>query len=435
MKNRIAVFWFRRDLRLEDNTGLHYALSSGVLVLPIFIFDTNILSRLESKSDRRVDYIHQALNAIHNSLTTYGAVLKTFSGKPLDVFKKLDEDYDIQAVYCNRDYEPSAIERDTVIFDYFKSKEIPFKAYKDQVIFDKNDILKTGGKPYTVYTPYAKKWRETLCSQHYKAHDLDMRHFFQQEPYPIHTLEELGFRKTDMVYKTPELDPVIIDNYDHYRDYPAMEGTTKLGIALRFGTISIRSCVAFALKHNQVWLSELIWREFYMQILYHFPRAAAHSFKEQYDRIQWRNDEQEFKRWCEGKTGFPMVDAGMRQLNETGFMHNRLRMITASFVCKHLLIDWRWGESYFAAKLNDYDMASNNGSWQWASGSGCDAVPYFRIFNPSAQLEKFDKDLKYVRRWIPELDTAAYPQTVVEHSFARNRALHVYKSALMNGML
>jgi len=429
--NKTTVFWFRRDLRLEDNAGLHYALASGFPVLPVFIFDTDILGKLENPKDRRVDYFHQALNHINTKLNKYGTRLNTYFGRPIEIFKTLSEEYDMQAVYCNRDYEPSAIVRDTEVFEYFKSKEIPFKAYKDQVIFDKNDILKSGGRPYTVYTPYAKKWRETLQVQNYQSFNLALQNFLPQQHAGIHTLKEIGFEKTDIVYKKPELDPAIIDSYDKYRDFPAMQGTTQLGTALRFGTISIRSCVNFALEHNnQVWLSELIWREFYMQILYHFPKVIHHSFKEQYDYIEWRNDEQEFQLWCEGKTGYPMVDAGMRQLNETGFMHNRVRMITASFLCKHLLIDWRWGESYFAERLNDYDLASNNGNWQWAAGSGCDAAPYFRIFNPAAQLEKFDKDLNYVRRWIPEFGTAEYPEPVVEHSFARGRALRIYSSAL-----
>ncbi len=426
MKDKISVFWFRRDLRLEDNVGLFQALSSEYPVLPIFIFDTTILETLEDKTDKRVDYIHQALSEINLNLKTYQSKLTTFYGKPLEVFKKLSESYTIQAVFCNRDYEPQAIQRDTQIYQYFKDQNIFFKAYKDQVIFDKNDVLKNDGTPYTVYTPYAKKWKELLKSSHYSSHQPVFFNFFKQSFNEIHSLNDIGFKKTNLVFEKPTLDASVIDQYDKYRDFPALQPTTELGTALRFGTISIRKCVAFALKHNQTWLNELIWREFFMQILYHFPKVARQSFKPAYDNIKWRNNEEEFKLWCEGKTGYPMVDAGMRQLNQTGFMHNRVRMVTASFLCKHLLIDWRWGEAYFAQKLNDYDLAANNGNWQWTAGSGCDAAPYFRVFNPILQMEKFDKDLMYIKKWVPEYATDNYPKPMVEHSFARERAIRVY---------
>ena len=428
--NKIVVFWFRRDLRLGDNIGLYHALQSDFPVLPIFIFDTNILERLEDKKDRRVDYIQQALSSIHSELKEHRANLRTYNGKSFEVFESLIKEYDIQEVVCNRDYEPEAIQRDTEIYNFFKAQGIPFKAYKDQVIFDKKDILKKDGNPYTVYTPYAKQWREKLKPENYQSVKPNYSNLFQEAPAKIHSLKDIGFQKTDMAFEKPELNAGIIDIYDKLRDYPAKQGTTKLGIALRFGTISIRKCVAFALEHNQTWLSELIWREFFMQILYHFPKVVRQSFKQKYDHIQWRNNEVEFERWCEGKTGYPIVDAGMRQLNETGYMHNRVRMVVASFLCKHLLIDWRWGEAYFAQKLNDYDLSANNGNWQWAAGSGCDAAPYFRVFNPQLQTEKFDKDLKYIRRWVPELDTPSYPEPMVEHRFSRERALQVYGLAL-----
>lgn len=430
MKNKISIFWFRRDLRLEDNVGLYHALASEHPVLPIFIFDTTILQHFEDKKDRRVDYIHQVLSQINTELETVQSSLTTFYGHPTDVFKMLADCYEIQAVFCNRDYEPQAIKRDTEIYHFFKEKNIPFKAFKDQVLFDKNDILKNDGTPYTVYTPYSKKWKERLTEEHYQPHQTDFSHFLQQDFKAIHSLKAIGFEKTDMTFETPKLDASIIDEYDKYRDYPALQRTTQLGIALRFGTISIRKCVAFALKHNQTWLNELIWREFFMQILYHFPKVVHQSFKLKCDKIQWRNDEQEFQLWCEGKTGYPMVDAGMRQLNETGYMHNRVRMIVASFLCKHLLIDWRWGEAYFAQKLNDYDLSANNGNWQWAAGSGCDAAPYFRVFNPAAQTEKFDKKFEYIRKWLPEFGTEKYPKPIVEHGFARERALKVYSDAV-----
>ncbi|MDF2514974.1 MAG: deoxyribodipyrimidine photolyase [Sphingobacterium sp.] len=429
-KSKVVVFWFRRDLRLADNVGLSQALGKGLPVLPIFIFDEDILGRLEDKLDRRVDYIHQALDGINKKLSEYGATLTTFHGSPLAIFKTLHEQYDIQEVYCNRDYEPKAIRRDRTIAEFFKAAGIPFNAVKDQVIFDKHEILKNDGTPYTVYTPYAKRWREKLTAEDYQFTDQIDGHFFQQTYAAIIPLEKIGFKKTDLTFEPPQLKAAIINTYDKYRDYPALEGTTNLGIALRFGTISIRRCVAFAKQHNEVWLSELIWREFFMQILFHFPNVVNESFKKKYDDIQWRNDETEFERWCQGKTGYPLVDAGMRQLNRTGYMHNRVRMVAASFLCKHLLIDWRWGEAYFAQKLNDYDLSANNGNWQWAAGSGCDAAPYFRVFNPIIQAEKFDKKQEYSRQWIPELGTTDYPEPIIAHPIARERALKAYASAL-----
>lgn len=430
MKNKISLFWFRRDLRLDDNVALYHALQSEHPVLPIFIFETDILDKLESKHDRRVDYIHQALLTINEQLKSFNSTLKTYHGNPFEIFKTLLEEYDVQAVYCNRDYEPQAIERDTAIFYYLQERNIPFKAYKDQVIFDKKDILKNDDTPYVVYTPYAKKWREKLTASDYQTYQPNLNNFLQQDGGEIHTLEDIGFEKTNMLFDTPQLDASIIDQYDKQRDYPAIEGTTRLATALRFGTISIRKCVDFALQHNQTWLGELIWREFYMQILYHFPHVVNKPFKPKYEFIEWRIDEDDFQRWCEGKTGYPIVDAGMRELNKTGFMHNRVRMITASFLCKHLLINWSWGEAYFAKKLDDFDLAANNGNWQWVAGSGCDAAPYFRVFSPKAQTDKFDKNLKYIKKWVPELGTSKYPEPMVEHKFARERVLVAYAKAL-----
>lgn len=430
MKDKVSVFWFRRDLRLEDNVGLTQALQSGFPVLPIFIFDETILTNLEDKSDRRVDYIHQALCSIDTELKKHQSGLTTFYGNPFSIFKSLVKKYAIQGVFCNRDYEPQAIERDKAIYEFVKEKGIDFKAFKDQVIFDRKEILKNDGTPYTVYTYYAKKWKEKLESKPIVASKPDLFHFLTYKSSATHTLEEIGFLKTDMEFENPKLDPEIIDEYDKYRDFPAMQRTTQLGIALRFGSISIRKCVIYAKAHNEVWLSELIWREFFMQILYHFPQVVNQSFKKKYDFIQWRNDEDEFELWCQGKTGYPIVDAGMRQLNETGFMHNRVRMVVASFLCKHLLIDWRWGEAYFAQKLNDYDLSANNGNWQWAAGTGCDAAPYFRVFNPMTQTERFDIKLAYIKKWVSDFGKDTYPQPMVDHKFARERALAVYKSGL-----
>lgn len=426
--SKINIFWFRRDLRLSDNTALNAALQSDQKVLPIFIFDTEILDQLENKSDRRLDYIHQALEKINNELKNYTSGIRTYLGKPIDIFKDIINEFDVETVFCNRDYEPQAIKRDKEIYDFLQKNNVEFKGFKNQVIFEKNEIVKNDGLPYTVFTPFSKKWKEKLYQTEINSTKINFENFHQFKAKNIHSLKEIGFEKTDMVFVEPVLDKKIIEDYDKYRDFPALDQTTRLGIALRFGTISVRKCVKYASEHNETWLSELIWREFFMQILYHFPKVVTKCFKEKYENIQWRNNEDEFKLWCEGKTGYPIVDAGMRQLNETGFMHNRVRMVVASFLTKHLLIDWRWGEAYFAEKLLDYELSSNNGNWQWAAGCGCDAAPYFRIFNPSEQTKKFDKDYKYIKKWLPENYSEITP--IVEHTFARNRALETYKKAV-----
>lgn len=419
---KVNVFWFRRDLRLEDNRGLFEAVNAGLPILPIFIFDTHILERLEDKQDRRVDYIHQALQEINKEL---GAGLTVFHGKPLEVFKSLTESYDIQSVFCNKDYEPDAIKRDKEVLGFLQTKDIGFASFKDQVIFAKNDILKADGTPYTVFTPYSKRWLEKLSDEDIKEYSCNFSEIVKTNRFL--SLEEIGFKKTDIVFQEPELNKSSISNYHLNRDFPALDATTYLGIALRFGTISVRKCVRFALENNDTWLKELIWREFFMQILFHFPKVVNTCFKEKYENIKWRNDEAEFELWCKGETGYPIVDAGMRQLNETGFMHNRVRMVVASFLTKHLQIDWRWGEAYFATKLLDYDLSANNGNWQWAAGCGCDAAPYFRVFNPTEQTRKFDKDLKYINKWNPDSE---FRIPIVEHAFARDRALKVYKEGL-----
>lgn len=404
MENSVAIFWFRRDLRLEDNVGLQKALSSGYAVLPIFIFDKEILKQFENPYDRRLDYIHQVLTSINHDLRKQRSTIKTTFGSTVDVFRELLNQYDVKAVYCNRDYEPKAIARDQEIKDFLLEQNIAFYNFKDQVIFEQSEIVKSDGNPYTIYTPYSKKWLTALKPEDYKEREINMEGFLQIGYEEIHTLESIGYQKTDLVFQKPILNIEIIGEYGKYRDFPALNHTTHLGIALRFGTISIRKCVAIALKQNETWLSELIWREFFMQILFHFPKVVNQSFKSKYDFIAWRNNEDEFQLWCDGNTGYPIVDAGMRQLNQTSFMHNRVRMIVASFLCKHLLIDWRWGEAYFAQKLLDYDLSANNGNWQWAAGCGCDAAPYFRIFNPTSQTLKFDKELKYIKKWNPDFD-------------------------------
>ncbi|WP_346986079.1 deoxyribodipyrimidine photo-lyase [Chryseobacterium sp. POE27] len=427
-KDKINVFWFRRDLRLEDNCALHHALKQDRDVLPVFIFDKGILSKLEDKSDRRVDYFHQALKEIHQELKENKSGITVFHEKPLDAFKKLVQQYDIDMVFCNSDYEPEAIQRDLEIKKFLQKNKIGFKSFKDQVIFEKDEVLKKDGTPYTVYTPYSKKWKELLHESKIEHFSTSFSSLLKYNPPEFPELEDIGFKKTDIKFIKPILKKSIIDDYDKYRDFPTMDHTTHLGVALRFGTISVRRCVQFASEHNETWLNELIWREFFMQILYHFPKVVKHSFKEKYENIEWRNNEKEFELWCKGQTGYPIVDAGMRQLNATGFMHNRVRMIVASFLTKHLLIDWRWGESYFAEKLLDYELSSNNGNWQWAAGCGCDAAPYFRVFNPSEQTKKFDSDQKYIKKWIPEKEIQIKP--IVEHVFARKRALEAYGKAV-----
>lgn len=400
--------------------------------MPVFIFDTHILEELEDKKDARVQFIHDHVMAMHEQLQEYGSALQVYHDTPEKAFRQILEDYDVAAVYTNRDYEPYANKRDQEIEALLKKEKIPFKSYKDQVIFEKKEVVKDDGEPYTVYTPFSKKWQATLQDFHLKAYPtLTYKdNFHREKTAAIPSLTALGFQKSGQKIPAVSFPKDIIKIYDTTRDTPSIPGTTRLGLHLRFGTISIRKLATVAKTLNETFLSELIWREFFMCILWHFPRVINTAFREAYDHIRWRNQEEEFERWCEGKTGYPIVDAGMRQLNQTGFMHNRVRMITASFLTKHLLIDWRWGEAYFAAKLLDYDLAANNGNWQWAAGCGCDAAPYFRIFSPQRQTDKFDPELKYIKKWVPELGTPDYPEPVVEHTAARERCLAAYKKAL-----
>jgi deoxyribodipyrimidine photo-lyase len=431
--DKISIFWFRRDLRLKDNHGLFQALESGKKVLPIFIFDEDILDLLENKSDKRVDFIVQALQTLNSFLKSKNKGIKIFKGKPLEIYKKLTENYEIEAVYCNEDYEPYAIKRDQEIADFLASKNINFHQFKDQVIFHKDDIVKADKKPYTVYTPYSKLWLNEFQK-------VDLQGFPSEKkldnlldiPFEEFKIEDIGFQKTDLAFEVPEADLHIIKTYEETRNFPAVKGTTQLGVHLRFGTISVRKLAKIAKENNLTFLKELIWREFFMQILYHFPKVVNHSFKSKYDAIPWENNSEFLEKWKAGKTGFPIVDAGMRELNATGFMHNRVRMITASFLIKHLLTDWRIGEAYFAEKLMDYDLSANNGNWQWCASSGCDAAPYFRIFNPDEQQKKFDPDFKYIKKWIPEFGTKYYPKPILEHKKAREKVLKVYKEALDN---
>lgn len=427
----MTVFWFRRDLRIEDNTALFHALNENESVLPIFIFDKNILEHLP-KNDARVTFIQKELSKINKELEKYNSSLAVFYGDPITVFNQLTSEYNIKNVYTNHDYEPAARKRDKAINELLKSKNCSFKTCKDQVIFEKSDIVKDDGSPYVVYTPYSKKWKEKVKKIeiiHYPSEKLLTKCI--QHNNPFLDLDDIGFEKSTIQLQNYDISENLVKNYESTRNFPSVKGTSLLGIHLRFGTISIRKLVKYALNFpNETFLNELIWREFFMQILWHFPHTTTKSFKEKYEGIQWDNNEEWFKKWCEGKTGYPFVDAGMRELNATGHMHNRVRMIVASFLCKHLLIDWRWGEAYFALKLLDYEQASNVGNWQWAAGSGVDAAPYFRIFNPTEQIKKFDKDLKYIKKWVPELETLYYPKPIVEHKIAREKCLRTYKEAV-----
>lgn len=426
---KTAYFWFRRDLRLEDNTALYHALSENQSVQCLFIFDDNILGELP-KDDARVSFIHSELEKIHQQLQHLGSSLQVEMGKPSEVWKKLIRSEQISAIYTNKDYEPYARKRDGEIRDLAEANNIEFKRYKDQVIFEENDVLKADGKPYTIYTPFKNLWRKQFIASEHLPHSIEkLTANFSKSAHAFPTLNDLKMEKSTIVVKPFSLSDLA--KYPQMRDLPAEDKTSYLSPHLRFGTIGIRSLVQ-QVKHHEVFLNELIWREFFMQILYHFPKVVNQSFKPKYDAIPWRNDETEFKTWCKGETGYPMVDAGMRQLNETGYMHNRVRMVVASFLCKHLLIDWRWGEAYFAQKLLDYDLSANNGNWQWAAGTGCDAAPYFRVFNPISQLEKFDPKGIYVRTWVKDVDELTYPQPVVDHKMARDRAISTYKAALAN---
>jgi deoxyribodipyrimidine photo-lyase len=432
-KQKVNICWFRRDLRLHDNAALYHSLKDGIPVVPIFIFDKTILEQLEEKNDRRVDFIHHAITDMQQQLETMDSSMEVYYGYPVDAFNKLIEKYSISKVFTNHDYEPYAQQRDTAIEQQLNDSGISFHTYKDQVIFEKDEVLKDDGKPYTVFTPYSRKWKAKLNKFYLKSYPVEnyINNFFKQSPVALPSLNEMGFEETAPAFPPAETKKEIIRKYNEQRNFPAINGTSRLGVHLRFGTISIRELARDAEKMNETFLNELIWRDFYYMILWHFPQVGkGKAFKNEYDFIEWRNDENEFQKWCDGQTGYPIVDAGMRELNATGFMHNRVRMIVASFLSKHLLIDWRWGEAYFAKKLLDFDLAANNGGWQWAAGSGCDAAPYFRIFNPYLQTQKFDPKLEYVRKWVPEFEGFDYVQPIVQHEFARKRCLEVYSKAL-----
>lgn len=448
---KINYFWFRRDLRLEDNAGLYHALKAGLLVQPIFIFDKNILDDLEDKTDARVTFIHQQIERISEELKALGSTILVKYGRPTEVWQEIAAQPNIDTVFANHDYEPYALERDSAIQSLLSARGIGFITFKDHVVFEKNEVVKDDGLPYTVFTPYSRKWLAKLDSRMSNmkgANGEQVPVSFFLKSYPtlryagqlakaeqqsIPSLAEMGFETSTLTFPRTDVAQGIIRQYDQTRDFPAINGTSRLGLHFRFGTISIREKARKALSLNKTYLNELIWRDFYAMILSHFPHVVGNPFRAEYSQVPWQNDERMFKAWCDGRTGYPLVDAGMRELNNTGYMHNRVRMVTASFLTKHLLVDWRWGEAYFAKKLLDFDLASNNGGWQWAAGCGTDAAPYFRIFNPDSQQLKFDKDLKYIKRWVPEFGTMAYPKPIVEHKMARERCLVAYKVGLGKG--
>ena len=439
----ISAHWIRRDLRLEDNRALSAAAEAGLPVFCVFIFDRKILSKLDNPGDARVGFIHRELTKIKRQLIEFGGDLWVEHGTPAEAWTRIESALNsrglrLRTVTVGRDYEPYAQERDRSMLTWFSEKGIDFSGVKDHVIFEKSEVVKGDGLPYTVFTPYSRKWRSELTDAHVATSpSLEMIQsgallsFHELSAPSIPSLQSMGFEAeiADPI-PGPNIQPATLKNYGTQRDYPALDGTTRLSVHLRFGTISIRSALRQGLAHSEKWTTELIWRDFYQMILYHFPHAAQNSFRPAYDQIPWLNDEEHFQAWCEGRTGYPLVDAGMRELMATGFMHNRVRMVVASFLCKHLLIDWRWGERFFARHLLDFDLASNSGGWQWAAGSGCDAAPYFRVFNPTAQLEKFDKQMTYVKHWVPEWNTSAYPEPIVDHAKARVRAIETYQSVL-----
>ena len=429
----IAIFWFRRDLRINDNNALFQALTAGLRVLPIFIFDKNILNNLSS-GDKRISFIHQAIVHLNRMLQPFKTSIQEYFGSPVDIFEQLLSSYQVNCVYANHDYEPSAILRDLKIKKKLAEKGVLFHTFKDQVIFEKDEIVKSTGDPYTVFTPFSRRWIEKLNQ------DKDFLHVWNSEDYlynlmPVEKkqtigLSDLGFDEKAGIFREFEINSSQLEKYDETRNFPALDATSKVSVHLRFGTVSIRTLVAQALAINEIWLNELIWREFFMQIVWHFPHVVNQPFKPKYQFINWVNNEKDFEAWSLGLTGYPLVDAGMRELNETGFMHNRVRMVTASFLVKHLLVNWQWGEAYFADKLLDFELSSNNGNWQWAAGTGCDAAPYFRIFNPTAQAEKFDPDNIYIKKWVPEFSSGSYCKPLVDHSYARSRCLETYKASL-----
>ncbi len=467
---RRALVWLRRDLRLDDNAALYHALKSGAEVTTVFIFDTAILAPLP-RADRRVEFIHGSVAALKDELQALGSDLLVRHGAADEEIVRMATEEGVSAVYCNHDYEPAAIARDERVAHALKANGIAFHTSKDQVVLERDEVLTGAGTMFTVFTPYSRAWRKVCDGFQLKAYPVRsyFDRFEKRTPEAMPSLTDIGFETTNLASLGIQAGASgaadlfqdflhRIHGYHDRRNFPGIKGVSYLSVHLRFGTISIRTLARTAMSHGgegaETWVNELIWRDFYHQILWHRPDVVGHAFKKDLDTLAFSTDEAHFKAWCAGRTGFPIVDAAMRQLNETGYMHNRLRMIAASFLVKDLLIDWRWGEAYFAEKLIDFDLAANNGGWQWAASTGCDAQPYFRIFNPVSQSEKFDADGKFIRRYVPELaqldadsihapwlarplDLASagvrlgetYPAPIVDHAVQREKALKLFKRA------
>jgi deoxyribodipyrimidine photo-lyase len=470
-----SLVWFRRDLRDYDHAALYHALKSSNQVYCVFVFDTDILDKLTDKQDRRVEFIWESVKELKIALQTKGGDLIALYGDAKNEIPALAITLQVKAVFANHDYEPAAIARDAYVADKLKHKHIVFHHFKDQVIFEKDEILSMSGKPYSVFTPYKNMWLKTVNEFFLKAYSVDAhtRHLAKPEnnddSRELISLESMGFARTNLaairlltgMSGGARLFADFSERMQHYkeaRDFPGVKGVSYLSVHLRFGTLSIRHLARTAMQTGgagaETWTSELIWREFYFQILHHHPQiATGKAFKPEFDTLAFPNNPNHFKAWCEGKTGYPLVDSAMRQLNSTGFMHNRLRMVAASFLVKDLLIDWRWGERYFAEKLIDFDFSANNGGWQWAASTGCDAQPWFRIFNPVTQSERFDAKGRFIRKYVTELSNCNdkeihapwlmtaqrqsaintiigrdYPLPIVNHSVQRELALNLYKN-------
>ena len=469
-----ALVWFRRDLRLADNAALHHALAAARQVHCAFVFDREILDVLPDPADRRVEFIWDSAAELKAALERHGGTLTVRHARVGEAIPALARELGVTAVFANHDYEPQAIARDAAVGRALAQHGIALHTFKDQVVFEKDEVLTADGRPYSVFTPYRNAWLKKLTPFHLEAYPVEKRLdcLAQVPAAPLPALEAMGFRRTSLreLGIVPGMTGAAqafadfrkrMRYYKERRDYPAQKGPSYLSVHLRFGTISIRELAraahAAAGEGAQTWLNELVWRDFYHQILWHYPHVVAGAFRHEYDALRFPNDEGLWRAWCEARTGYPLVDAAMRQLNQTGYMHNRLRMVVASFLVKDLLVDWRRGERYFAEKLNDFDLAANNGGWQWAASTGCDAQPYFRIFNPVSQSLKFDPEGRFIRKYVPELagfdDDAIhepwtlstdaqrtagvvigkdYPAPVVDHAAARKKALDLYAAVRRN---
>lgn len=459
-----ALVWFRRDLRDDDHAALYHALKSARQVYCVFVFDTEILDGLSDRADRRVEFIWQSVRELQVSLEADGGGLAVLHGLARDELPAFAKRLEVQAVFANRDYEPSSIGRDVAVAADLRHSGIDFHLFKDQVVFEGDEVLSGEGRPYRIFTPYKNAWLSRLNPFFLKPYPVARYREALASPaaHAMPTLDAIGFMPTGLRHPAgmSGADRLLADfrdrikSYKEAREFPAVKGTSFLSTHLRFGTVSVRSLARLAWEMGgagaETWLQELVWRDFYFMILQHNPRlAGGQCFKPEFDNIEWPGSEAHFDAWCEARTGFPLIDAAMRQLNQTGYMHNRLRMVTASFLVKDLLVDWRKGERYFAGKLLDFDFAANNGGWQWAASTGCDAQPWFRIFNPVTQSEKFDAEGNFIRKYVPELGACFakeihapwkisverrrelkldYPMPVVDHAEMREKALALYKA-------